>query len=331
VARPEAAYRRSALNEASVLKGLQHCSSVINFIESFEQDGSVCIVMELLYQNLYELLRDQKFVATPLDYVRKTVTAVLIALMELHKMSYIHCDVKPENVMCRGKRDYDHCCLIDFGAVRKHTENKYFDIQSLWYRAPEVICGIPYTTAIDAWSVGCLMYELHTGNPLFAGSDAQEQLSLIIEMLGVPSQEAMQKGANVGQLTLSAANQSGMTRHPRVEDAVIGDPVTCEQFCDLVYQLLNPNEQLRYSISDALNHPFISGATWRGPTSMRMNFGRALVSSSSASDGLSSPPTSADTSPEWRRINSTLEDDDAPKGFSNSGDLVGPPSIDEWV
>ena len=51
------------------------------------------------------------------------------------------------------------------------------------HRAPEIMLGIPYTTAIDMWSFGCILAELYTGYPIFPGENEQEQL-LIIGMYG---------------------------------------------------------------------------------------------------------------------------------------------------
>ncbi len=44
-------------------------------------------------------------------------------------------------------------------------------IQSRFYRSPEVLLGIPYDLAIDMWSLGCILVEMHTGEPLFSGKD----------------------------------------------------------------------------------------------------------------------------------------------------------------
>ena len=44
-------------------------------------------------------------------------------------------------------------------------------IQSRFYRSPEVLLGIPYDLAIDVWSLGCILVEMHTGEPLFSGKD----------------------------------------------------------------------------------------------------------------------------------------------------------------
>lgn len=44
-------------------------------------------------------------------------------------------------------------------------------IQSRFYRSPEVLLGIPYDLPIDMWSLGCILVEMHTGEPLFSGKD----------------------------------------------------------------------------------------------------------------------------------------------------------------
>lgn len=38
-------------------------------------------------------------------------------------------------------------------------------------RSPEVLLGIPYDLAIDMWSLGCILVEMHTGEPLFSGAN----------------------------------------------------------------------------------------------------------------------------------------------------------------
>ena len=47
----------------------------------------------------------------------------------------------------------------------------YQYIQSRFYRSPEVLLGLSYDLAIDMWSLGCILVEMHTGEPLFSGSD----------------------------------------------------------------------------------------------------------------------------------------------------------------
>jgi len=46
--------------------------------------------------------------------------------------------------------------------------------------------GIPYDLAIDTWSLGCILVEMHTGEPLFSGSNEVDQMNKIVEVLGLP-------------------------------------------------------------------------------------------------------------------------------------------------
>ena len=62
-------------------------------------------------------------------------------------------------------------------------------MQSRFYRSPEVILRIPYTEKVDMWSLGCILAELFTGEPLFPGNNEQEQLEHIMEVKGIPSDE----------------------------------------------------------------------------------------------------------------------------------------------
>lgn len=56
--------------------------------------------------------------------------------------------------------------LSDFGTCEPFI-NKGKEIQCRHYRAPEVIIGYPYNEKCDIWSIGCIVYELATGDLLF--------------------------------------------------------------------------------------------------------------------------------------------------------------------
>lgn len=62
----------------------------------------------------------------------------------------------------------------------------YQYIQSRFYRSPEVLLGIPYDLGIDMWSLGCILVEMHTGEPLFSGCNEVDQMNKIVEVLGMP-------------------------------------------------------------------------------------------------------------------------------------------------
>ena len=58
-------------------------------------------------------------------------------------------------------------------------------VVSRWFRAPELILmQTDYTQAIDMWSVGCILYELAIGSPLFPARDENELLEYLIITIG---------------------------------------------------------------------------------------------------------------------------------------------------
>lgn len=52
---------------------------------------------------------------------------------------------------------------------------------------------IPYSEKVDMWSLGCILSELYTGEPLFPGNNEQEQLELIMEICGIPNKATIDK------------------------------------------------------------------------------------------------------------------------------------------
>ena len=87
----------------------------------------------------------------------------------------------------------------------------YSYIQSRFYRSPEVMLGLPYTVAIDVWSLGCILVEMHTGEPLFSGADQLDQMRKLVEVLGMPP-ESMIEAENVIEDNFSATPNSSSIR-----------------------------------------------------------------------------------------------------------------------
>lgn len=61
----------------------------------------------------------------------------------------------------------------------------YQYIQSRFYRSPEVLLGMPYDLAIDMWSLGCILVEMHTGEPLFSGANEVRKVSVYNNHIGM--------------------------------------------------------------------------------------------------------------------------------------------------
>ncbi|CBY12605.1 unnamed protein product [Oikopleura dioica] len=64
------------------------------------------------------------------------------------------------------------------------------DIATRWYRAPELLYGAHrYDFGVDLWAVGCIIGELFLFSALFPGQSDIEQLYLVVQTLGTPTDE----------------------------------------------------------------------------------------------------------------------------------------------
>ncbi|CAA6666940.1 unnamed protein product [Spirodela intermedia] len=73
------------------------------------------------------------------------------------------------------------------GETTSETDFMTEYVVTRWYRAPELLLNCSeYTAAIDIWSVGCILGEIATREPLFPGRDYVHQLKLITELIGSP-------------------------------------------------------------------------------------------------------------------------------------------------
>lgn len=156
-----------------------------------------CLVFEMLSLNLYELLKNTQFGGVSLNLIRKFAKQVLKALAFLaeNDVDIIHCDLKPENILLRHPKK-SGVKVIDFGSSCRSNKRMYSYIQSRFYRSPEVILGLPYGVPIDMWSLGCILAEMHTGEPLFSGSDQFDQMQKIVKLLGMVPTEMLDRSAS---------------------------------------------------------------------------------------------------------------------------------------
>lgn len=65
-----------------------------------------------------------------------------------------------------------------------------FEVVTLFYRAPELLLGSRlYSSSLDMWSVGCIVAELLSGQPLFMGQGELDQINKIFRAIGAPSED----------------------------------------------------------------------------------------------------------------------------------------------
>lgn len=160
-----------------------HSSYPVRLLTHFMYRNHQCLVFEMLSLNLYELLKNTQFGGVSLNLIRKFAKQILKALSFLARpdVDIIHCDLKPENILLRHPKR-SGVKVIDFGSSCRSNRRMYSYIQSRFYRSPEVMLGLPYSVAIDMWSLGCILAEMHTGEPLFSGSDQFDQMQKIVQV-----------------------------------------------------------------------------------------------------------------------------------------------------
>jgi dual specificity tyrosine-phosphorylation-regulated kinase 2/3/4 len=195
IVRNEKRFHRQAQEEIRILEALKkqdrdNNMNLVHMLESFTFRNHVCMTFELLSMNLYELIKKNRFQGFSLQLVRKFAHSILQCLEVLSRNKIIHCDLKPENILLK-QQGRSGIKVIDFGSSCYEHQRIYTYIQSRFYRAPEVIVGARYSTAIDMWSFGCILAELLTGYPLLPGEDEGDQLACMIELLGMPPQRLL--------------------------------------------------------------------------------------------------------------------------------------------
>jgi serine/threonine protein kinase len=192
------AYFQQGLIEVRILQQLNKSFDlrIVKMLDYFVYRRHLCIVFELLSVNLYDVVKHNNFRGLPFTMVRSLVDQLVRCLVCLKMSNILHCDLKPENILLMSKKN-TKIKLIDFGSASFFGQQIYTYIQSRFYRSVDVILGImPFTPAIDMWSLGCIVAELYIGLPVFPGHSEYDQLSKIIELLGPIPKYLLDKSRN---------------------------------------------------------------------------------------------------------------------------------------
>ncbi|KAK0635489.1 kinase-like domain-containing protein [Bombardia bombarda] len=192
---------------------------------------------------------------------------LLEGLRYLHENHILHRDMKAANLLINNKGILQ---IADFGLAR-HYEGEVpvagrgggegrRDYTSLvvtrWYRPPELLMNLKrYTTAIDLWGVGCVFGEMLVGKPILAGESDHDQLDIIFDLCGTPTEENMPgwrslPGAEALQFRPRPGNLS--QRFKEYGSGAIS----------LLKELLKLDWKTRSNAIDALKHPYFRNAPY---------------------------------------------------------------------
>ena len=203
-----------------------------------------------------------------ISLIHRFAVQILVCLQYLNKQKIIHCDLKPENILLKSL-EKPLINIIDFGSSCYESDEKYLYIQSRFYRAPEVLLENKYTSAIDIWSLGCILVELFLGCPLFPGENEQHQLICIMEILGLPPNDLIR---NCGKRHLffndllepkTMLNKKGLQIIPGSVDLKKLLERSSFDFIDFISKCLLWRPEDRIKPLEALEHPWITSGLLR--------------------------------------------------------------------
>ncbi|XP_014662858.1 PREDICTED: dual specificity tyrosine-phosphorylation-regulated kinase 4-like isoform X2 [Priapulus caudatus] len=276
-------------------KDKENIYNIIHMSDHLVFRNHLCITFELMGSNLYEVIKKNNFQGFSLASIRRIAFSLLQCLRLLYRERIIHCDLKPENILLKSKSSTS-IKVIDFGSSCYDHLRVYTYIQSRFYRSPEVILGLPYSMAIDMWSLGCILAEMYTGYPLFPGENELEQLACIMEIFGLPPGSLLQQATRRRFFFDSKGNprcitnSKGKRRRPNTRDLASVLRVNDPHFVDFIRRCLEWEPGARLTPEEAIRHPFITqesssrhGTPQTTPTQNR-HHRSSTVSTASSSD-----------------------------------------------
>lgn len=310
VIKSKPAYLKQSMMEVSILDHLNNQvdknneHNLLRLKDRFMHKNHLCLAFELLSSNLYELIKRNQFRGLSTGLVRVFAQQLLDSLKVLKEAKIIHCDLKPENILLKSLNS-PVIKVIDFGSACHELQTVYTYIQSRFYRSPEVLLGLPYTSSIDMWSLGCIVAELFLGLPIFPGTSEYNQLSRIIDTLGTPPNWMVEMGKASFQFMEMQLDEYGRKRYvlksrkkyseefqtkeepskqyfpsTNLNEIIMNYPLPRqrmsqqgiqkemsdrESFLDFVKGLLNMNPFERWTPHQAAMHPFITEKKYTGP------------------------------------------------------------------
>ncbi|KAJ3018540.1 U4/U6 small nuclear ribonucleoprotein prp4 [Thoreauomyces humboldtii] len=296
---------RAGIKELSILKKLMAADPdnkkhVIRLLRHFEHKNHLCLVFESLSMNLREVLKKfGKDIGLNIKAVRVYAQQLFLSLSLLKKCNILHADIKPDNILVTDSKSTLKLC--DLGSASDAGENDITPyLVSRFYRAPEIILGMPYEFGLDVWSVACTLYELYTGKILFPGRSNNQMLRLMMDVKGKFPNRMLRRGqfthlhfedavflaAETDRVTgkdvirkiaaikptkdLKTRLLGGVGLAAPVPQAGDGGAATSAadeskyllvQFVDFLDKALNLNPEKRLTVREALAHPFLGAAS----------------------------------------------------------------------
>ncbi|XP_018412420.1 PREDICTED: myosin light chain kinase family member 4 [Nanorana parkeri] len=167
-------------NEIQVMNQLNHVN-LIQLYDAFETRNDIVLVMEYVDGGeLFDRIIDDNCNLSEVDTIL-FIKQICEGIQYMHQMYIIHLDLKPENIMCVSRADYQ-IKIIDFGLARRYKPREKLKVHfgTPEFLAPEVVNYDFVSFPTDMWSVGVIAYMLLSGLSPFLGEDDNETMNNIL-------------------------------------------------------------------------------------------------------------------------------------------------------
>ncbi|CAG9318191.1 unnamed protein product [Blepharisma stoltei] len=253
-------FTKRTLRELIILRLLEHENVIriktIQLPLCRDEFDEIYVVSELMETDLSSIIKSPQILSD--EHCQFFLYQILRGIKYIHSAHILHRDLKPRNLLVNSNCDLKVC---DFGLARPFIDDLKIRgsqmtdyVATRWYRAPEVLLTYrKYTAAIDMWSIGCIFAELLLRKPLLPGNDSNNQLDLIFDMIGTPSDEDI---ASIPHLRARDKVSRMPKRNKKAFETIFSE---CNpDAIDLVRKFLVFNPDKRITIDEALEHPYLS-------------------------------------------------------------------------
>ncbi|KAF9005926.1 kinase-like domain-containing protein [Cyathus striatus] len=258
---------KRALREITLLRhfsGHENITGLID-VDAISPDfNEIYIFMEPMEADLHQIIKSGQTLTN--EHVQYFLYQILRGMKYVHSASVIHRDLKPGNLLVNADCELKIC---DFGLSRgfdskpdEYAGHLTEYVATRWYRAPEIMLAFRrYNTAIDVWSVGCILAELILGKPLFKGKEwshdtyilSVDQLNKVLDVLGTPEDAIIIKiGSDKAQAYVRSLPFKTKVPFHKVL------PAADAQSLDLLAKMLTFDPTERITVPQALEHPWLS-------------------------------------------------------------------------
>jgi len=261
--------------EIALLRAIGGRAGCLRVTDAWSDSGAVYMVTPQCDVDLHRLVRvEAQLQQLSEKHLQCFAKQLLSTLTFLHASGVVHRDVKPANIMSSAQCEL---VLADFNLARTLPTGSAAPLSPLgsfesvatapqhssmtdgmitrYYRAPEVLLGLPYGAGVDVWAAGCTLAELATASTLWKGSDDLHQLALIVGTLG-PVFDLPQSVCSVRR-RVAACTARAEPLKVRLARAPAG-------LVQLLVLMLDVDPARRITAAEALRHPWVQSSAFEG-------------------------------------------------------------------